>query len=170
MQVEDVDYQIMINLNFKELIAFCEANKYTTKICTYKQFWINKIYYDKLIVPNQALFAHVNGIKCYHACHEITKYLKKKKTIKGKNKKYSKKYNDIVVINAKNVSKLILLYGNIDISFDDLSDIIHVNEWENFTITFKTDTVVDKFSLDKQSFINFLFEGISTDSITYKIA
>lgn len=167
MEIAEVDHHIMIHLSFDDIIAFCKATKYTIKICANKQFWIDKINYDNLVTPDPVLFDGIGGMECYYICQLITDYLKNKKPvyIKGKKNIHIEQYKIIMINHNENASNLILKYSGIDT--DELTnEIVVTYAYGTFTLTFKTDVSVDKFLLNRQEFINFLFEGISTDTIS----
>lgn len=175
MQVADADYQIMIHLSFDEIIAYCKATQYTTTLCANKQFWLNKIDYDNLLTPDIVLFNNVGGMKCYYLCDLITNYLNIKtrnekdikKLVKNKKAVHKPLYKNIYIKNTLNAPKLISKYGNIIVigSFEP-DDIISVTYgYGNFMLTFKTDISADKILLNKEQFIDFLFEGMSTDTM-----
>ena len=164
MEVEDINYHVMMHLDAEDLLLFCTVNKSATKSCANDNFWMDKTNYDKLLKPNVEVFT--NGMKYYYTCNMITNYFKKYKKVNDKKYRQIKEYQDIVVLNDIHISTLILKYSDILYDIDDLSTITIKEQSNNYIITFKTSTTVDKFILNKQELVNFLFEGFIDDSLT----
>jgi hypothetical protein len=164
LQVDDLDYQIMINLSFDDLISLCETTIYSTNICENKQFWIKKIYHDNLVTPNAVLFDTISGMMCYYYCDIITKYLNTPMFTKRFThyKSLSKENNNILL--------LILKYTAINIGSSPLGVIVVIEvSPKTFQIKLKTKNGIQTPTLTRQDFINFLFEGLNNKSISINL-
>lgn len=73
---QDVDYQILMKLNLKDLIHYCSTNTYINNTCNNKIFWIEKIKGDGLN-PDLLLYTPVildAWFKSYSILQDATKF------------------------------------------------------------------------------------------------
>lgn len=74
--IEDIDYNILINMSYNELKVFCQTNKYTQKLCSNKLFWFDKIKRDLLPLPTlELLNKQKNWLKVYYILHWMSNYI-----------------------------------------------------------------------------------------------
>lgn len=83
----DILYEICLNLNYKDIIAFCDS-KLTFNICNDRNFWLNKIQYDKLPIDFDYIQLNVDALqklyKYYSMAIESVMNNKQKALEKGK--------------------------------------------------------------------------------------
>jgi hypothetical protein len=74
-ETEDIDFTIMMHMNIEELRFFCQTNKYANLLCHNKNFWLEKILYDGLVLPeNIMIIENTNWFKIYDTLNLITEY------------------------------------------------------------------------------------------------
>lgn len=149
--LEDIDYHILMSMEFKELRNQCRTNKYVHNVCC-KKFWKDKIKYDNLLAPDKKLLK--KGMKSYYTCYTITNLLKNNTFVLYINKpwvvsklckKYSIEHQKIRTSNKLNIQK--------------------VND--NYCVTVMYfDTTVNEVNYKEKYFINFLYKGLYKNNLT----
>jgi len=63
-------------MNFNDLQVFCKTDTRTRRLCQNKNFWIQKMIYDGLTLPNKELLdEQTNWIKAYYMLRWITDFV-----------------------------------------------------------------------------------------------
>lgn len=153
---KDIDYDILINMKFDQLVTLCQTNKYTYNLCENKQFWINKVTHDYLSLPDKSLLNDVDGMQIYFLCYTITYHID----------------NSWWDVNILMISDLIKKYvpdydEELDVDLDDIGfNVIQITAYDKykFLISFvkqgKYIKYEDSTYFDSQTVINFLFDGL----------
>lgn len=157
----DADYNILINMKYDQLMTLCQTNKYTYKLCENKQFWINKVNYDNLPVPDKSLFNDISGMKIYYLCYTIDHYINKTSTT--------------FYVNVENIGYLIKQYipdyeEKLGLRLDNIRfNKIHIDKYKTeFAIAFTGHDYEGETIFDRQTTINFLFDGLKNNILSHK--
>lgn len=163
--LSDVDYNIMLYLPFSELKKLCQTNKYAHKLCYNKEFWLEKIVYDDILLPTFVFkLVDVNWITVYEILKWINMY----------NAYVFSNSSNAFIINTNKLKKfnILLKKYNIDyIAGDDLKYISYYNINDNtydlqFIILDDDELINDhQQNYNKKKFIQFLFEGFYNNLI-----
>jgi hypothetical protein len=159
--IEDIDYEKMMHMGFRELKLLCSTNKYAYKLCQDKNFWMKKFYYDKLYIPNKELLATTtNWLKAYYMLEAITEYMNES-SVEDKSKALITK--DIIPLLHKHNTEII--------DEHELKQIWFYKENDIYVVMFKGKINkryydLDEVDLTKDQLVNFLYEGLMTGAIT----
>lgn len=164
--IPDVDYEMMMNLNFDQLRVTCNTNKYAYKLCQNKEFWLNKFRYDNLFIPDN-LPNNTNWLKAYYMLKNVTAYMRES----SENDLSEAILGDIdIVINLINKYNL----GQVQVLYR-LSELKEIVFWkkrgDNYTVEFagienRRNFIIMEITVDKQILINFLYEAMMTGGVT----
>jgi len=151
---KDVDYEILLNLNIHDITALCLVNKYTQKLCTDNNFWVQKFENDKLPL-------------IYYQDTPAEWTLLYKETLKAKKKaEYSIIINDIelkndddnrIIITADDAILSHIIYGQLNHNHEyNIVSIIITKEGDQYDITLYSIDSPLSLILDKNQTIMLL--------------
>lgn len=158
--LKDVDYLILLYMKIYPLITLSQTNKYTNNLCKNKDFWLNKINYDFVSLPDKSLIADMNGIKIYHLCDRIHHYLPMRFYVHFDKDMIA----DLIIKYIPEDDRSLNLDGVID--FTRLCICQPYNK-HRFMVQFIDNSggYYDDTAFDKQTLINFLFDGLKNKII-----
>ncbi len=149
--IEDIDYEKMMYMDFKQLKLLCSTNKYANRLCQNKDFWMKKFRYDDLYIPSKELLSNdTNWLKNYYVLNWITNYMRDS-SMKDPSKAL---VNDSII-------NLIHKYFQVDIE-DEIKEI----EFYFYKNKYLIDFDVDDVYVEKDVLVDFLYEGLITGAIT----
>ena len=161
--IEEIDYNIMMQLPSCQLTILCRVNKYAQKLCQDMHFWLKKLSYDNFIMPSKHLLNNVNWVKAYDVLDFITVYTDKNELDVNDSSKalVNPKYYEQVVqlLNKYNIKSPSLIQGNINYIvfwYDDQND--------KCTLYFRELQMISY--VDEQQWIDFLFDAMMSNVIT----
>lgn len=64
---EDIDLTTLLNLELYELKKVCKTNTYVHKLCKRKDFWLQKMKHDNLILPTPLQIKNVDWMRIYES-------------------------------------------------------------------------------------------------------
>lgn len=158
--IDDVNYNIMMNMDFESLEFLCLTNKYASKLCNNQQFWLDKIKYDGLLTPNKELL--IGGMKAYYICNIITNYIENDKVYK------------VLTVNDVDIVEGLLYKYQKYLGFDNSAAYYHfdvvtgyIDQKGIFRLAIKTSKgkMLYETAMTKQNYVNFLYEGLITKSV-----
>jgi hypothetical protein len=161
--VPDVDYEKMMQMNFKQLKLLCSTNKYGYQLCQNKNFWINKFNYDDLYTPSEDLLT-TNWLKSYYMLNWITNYMRES----------SVDNKSLAIINDKVIKLVKKYYDTLDpVVEPNLGAIVFYYEkrLNKYIVHFKGIQnnhyySLDSIRVDKNILVDFLYEGLMSGGIT----
>lgn len=155
--LEDIDYQILMHIPIEQLMSLCQTDKYTSALCNNRQFWINRIVHDELVMPDAYLLErYTQWFKIYKFLDSITSHI----------------HGTLVFINREKDIKILTKH------YPDINNIlIPIDRYDSGQFTISQDCTYDpyipipnqycvyqdfskKAIVDKQTVVNFLFEGL----------
>ena len=141
--IQDIDHEMMLYLNVNQLKQLCSVNHYAHQLCN-KSFWMKKIKHDGLMIPSVHLSG--NWFEIYSVLNIITES-------SDSRCHYIHKIHDLqLLLNKYHID--FSINNDDDIEFVYRSDIQMYGLWYD-----------DYIQVNKQVFIDFLFEGFMNDMI-----
>lgn len=157
--IEDIDYEKMMYMDFKQLKVLCRTNKYANRLCQNKNFWMKKFRYDDLYMPSKELLSNdTNWLKSYYMLNWITNYMRDT----------SRDEQSKAFVN-NSIMDLIHQYFQVDIE-DEIKQItfyIYKNNKNEYAVLFEgDDNFMEDVLVEKDVLVDFLYEGLMTGAIT----
>ena len=152
---EDIDYEKMMYMDFKQLKVLCRTNKYANRLCQNKNFWMKKFRYDDLYIPSKELLSNdTNWLKSYYMLNWITNYMREP-TSDDPSKAL---LNDSIM-------ELIHKYF-IYMDQDEVNEIWFWSHKNKYEVEFDGVDRGDNYIVEKDVLVDFLYEGLMTGAIT----
>lgn len=162
----DIDYNILYYMKFNQLITTYQISKYTYKLCENKQFWINKVKHDNLLLPDKSLLNDITGIKIYHICNTVKHHMNNRDSMWGVN------INTIVHLIITHVppNEKEFLPDLSNIHFNSINVYFLGNDEFVILLVYKYPNnlldIVSNIVMDRNTVFNFLFDGLKNNILT----
>lgn len=182
--ITDIDYEMMMYLNDKQLKQLCYVNQYSYKLCYGKdsgQFWLRKFKDEQLLLPDH--LNDVNWVKVYGVLRSITTYMlesnandKSVAILNPLHKIYPIQGDKALDISHPSEQLLTLMqkHGFIDKEFrSDYNYLYTIHFWKDddkYYVDFIRKNLggtgsIDLYLVSQERLVNFLYEAMMTNLI-----
>ena len=179
--ISDVDYEMMMYLDYDQLKNICSLNQYGAQLCQNKQFWLRKFKYEQLLLPTLPL--NGNWLKLYGILNNITIYMlagdetDKSVAILNPVEKISPTNDKTLDIShpSEKLLDFLVKYNFVDNNFRQDYNFLHsIVFWKHEPMRYYVDfrrknlagiSTIDLYLINQQKLVDFLYEAMMSNII-----